>query len=122
MNTIKTIKILMVLFFIVYGQIKADCPAFLSVGSFAAGSFTESVAYSPNGKFAAVTNAGSNTVTVYSVNTLSGVLTTIQTIGAGSNPDSIAFSPNGEFAIVANEDSSNVSVYSVNQQTGLFTQ
>ena len=96
---------------------------------FTAESSPLSVAYSPviNGQlFAAVANQGSGDISVYSVNTTTGVF--IQVTGspftAESSPTSVAYSPviNGQlFAAVANLGSG-VSVYSVDTSSGIFTQ
>ena len=106
--------------------------AFTSVtdSPFTAGTGSRSVAYSPvvNGKlFAAVANAGSDDVSVYSVDTLSGVFSPVagSPFTAENFPNSIAYSPvaNGQlFAAVAYAGSGNVSVYSVNTATGVLTQ
>ena len=97
---------------------------------FVAGTNPEGVAYSPvvNGQlFAAVANLGSDNVSVYSVNTTTGIFTQVtgSPFAAGANPFAVAYSPviNGNlFAAVANRDSGDVSVYIVDTSSGVFTQ
>lgn len=94
---------------------------------FAAGLGPASVAYSPNGKFAAVTNEGDNSITVYSVEQVGltpGAFTQIGLITTNvSAPVWIAFAQIGgvTYAVIANSGNNNVLVYSVDQTTGVFT-
>ncbi len=102
----------------------------VSGSPFSAGSAPYSVAFSPDvsgNVFAAVANSGDNNVSVYSVDTMTGVFTPVSgsPFPVGSTPFSVAFSPDvsgNVFAAVANTVDSNVSVYSVNTTTGAFTQ
>jgi YVTN family beta-propeller protein len=48
----------------------------------AAGQFPTSVAVHPSGKFVYVTNFGSNTVSMYSIDATTGALTLIGTVGS----------------------------------------
>ena len=102
---------------------------FTAVGGspFAAGSFPQSIAYSPviNGNvFAGVPNSGDDTISVYSVDTATGALTQVagSPFAAGNAPGIIAYSPvvNGNlFAAVTSGDG--IFVYSVNPTTGALT-
>ena len=81
----------------------------------------ESVAYSPiiNGQlFAAISSGFGNTVSVYSVDTSSGIFTQLpdSPFTVGAFPNTVAYSPivNGNiFAVVTNSGDDNISVYSV---------
>jgi 6-phosphogluconolactonase (cycloisomerase 2 family) len=102
----------------------------VSGSPFAAGTSPQSVSFSPvvsGNLFAAVANAGTNTVSVYQVNTSTGALTPVtgSPFVAGNAPLTVSFSPvvsGNLFAAVANNTSNTVSVYSVNTSTGALTQ
>ena len=74
-------------------------------------------------EFAYVANSGSNSVSGYVVNSLTGVLTPIagSPFPAGSFPISVTVDPTGRFAYVANELDNNVSGYSIDAATGALT-
>jgi 6-phosphogluconolactonase (cycloisomerase 2 family) len=103
----------------------------VSGSPFTTGSNPLHVAFSPliNGNlFAAVSNLISSNISVYSVNTATGVFTAVAGspfAAAGGSPLGIAFSPlvNGNlFAAVADNSAGNrVFVYSVNTTTGVFS-
>lgn len=86
-----------------------------------------SVAFSPvisGNLFAAVANNIDNTVSVYSVNTTTGVFSPIDTLATGDSPQAVAFSPvvsGNLFAAATNADDNTLSVYSVNTNTGIFS-
>jgi 6-phosphogluconolactonase (cycloisomerase 2 family) len=90
----------------------------------------KSVAYSPDGQFAAVGNEGNGTVSVFAVNEEGLFVNTVPgspyTTGGTStqNPATpVAYSPNGNFAVIGSAQGSTniVAVYTVNQTTGQFT-
>ena len=87
------------------------------------GVYPSSVAVDPAGKFAYVTNSGSDNVSTYAINT-DGTLTFKGTIAAGGNPASVAVDPSDRFAYVASiGDGSvlgSVSMYTINAD-GLLT-
>jgi len=56
----------------------------------------------PSGKFAYVANSNSFSVSMYTINATTGVLTSVGAIGAGDYPESVAVDPSGKFAYVAN--------------------
>lgn len=86
-------------------------------------------AFSPliNGNlFAATSNFGSTTVSVYKVNTSTGVFTQVSgsPFSTGGSPLGVAFSPVVEgnlFAAAANYAAKTVAIFSVNTVTGVFT-
>jgi YVTN family beta-propeller protein len=51
------------------------------MGTVATGTYPTSIAVHPSGKFAYVTNSGSNDVSTYSIDGATGVLTLIETVG-----------------------------------------
>ena len=97
------------------------------VGTIAAEGRAVSVAVDPTGKFAYATDVSngfpgeSNNVAMYIINTTTGALTSVGTIGAGLSPASIAIDPSGNSAYVANSGSNDVSMYSINTTTGVLT-
>jgi 6-phosphogluconolactonase len=74
-------------------------------------------------RFAYVANAGSNDVSMYTINATTGALAPIApgTVAAGMAPVSLAVDPSGRFVYVANLDSNNVSMYTIDATTGALT-
>ena len=62
-------------------------------------------------KFAYVANSFSNTVSMYTVDSSTGILRHNGYVAAGTNPRSVTIDPSGQFAYVANFLSDNVSAY-----------
>jgi 6-phosphogluconolactonase len=92
-----------------------------SIGIIAAGTGPDSVAVDPVGKFAYVTNFGSNDVSMYTIDATTGALTSIGTIAAGTVPILVSVDPAGKFAYVTNYGSNDVSMYTINVTTGVLT-
>jgi YVTN family beta-propeller protein len=101
--------------------INATTGALASIGTIAAGTDPVSVAVDPSGKFAYVTNSGSNDVSMYTIDATTGALTSIGTIAAGTDPVSVAVDPSGKFAYVTNSGSNDVSMYTINSTSGSLT-
>jgi uncharacterized repeat protein (TIGR01451 family) len=102
--------------------VAVPCP----LGACPTGTAPFQVVYSPDSRFAAVTNLLDNTVGVYSVDQVTGALTPLadSPYATGNTPRGLAYSPNGKFAAVANFDPDSdgmftVSVYKVNTGAGL---
>jgi len=77
--------------------------------------------------FAYVANCASNNVSMYTINTTTGDLTSTSTISAGpvnppfgTGPQSVTADPSGKFAYVANSVGS-VFMYTINASTGDLT-
>jgi len=79
------------------------------------------VAVDPAGKFAYVTNYGSNEVSMYIIDATTGALASIGNIAAGTGPFSVAVDPAGKFAYVVNFSSNDVSMYTIDGATGALT-
>lgn len=94
------------------------------------------VAVDSTGQFAFLVNSNADSISGYSINPVSGVLTSIDTNGAvsgvqptiptGVNPVSIAIHPSGKFAYVANQVTAvsapgSISAYSINTTSGALT-
>jgi YVTN family beta-propeller protein len=101
--------------------INATTGALTSTGTIAAGINPGSMVVDPAGKFAYVTNSGSNDVSMYTINATTGALTSIGTIATGTDPVSMAVDPASKFAYVVNLSSSDVSMYTINATTGALT-
>jgi 6-phosphogluconolactonase len=101
--------------------INATTGALASIGTIAAETYPASVAVDPAGKFAYVTNSGSNDVSMYTIDATTGALTSIGMIAAGTGPGSVAVDPAGKFAYVVNFNSNDVSMYTINSTTGALT-
>ena len=73
--------------------------------------------------FSYVTNSGDNTVSAYSMNAKTGILTEINgsPFNTGVFPGWIAIDATNRFAYVANQTSNNISGYSIDATTGALT-
>jgi 6-phosphogluconolactonase len=89
--------------------------------------FFNSVALHPSGKFAYAADGGAlppgsagglSSVSMYTINSTTGALTSMGTIAAGTGPDSVAVDPAGKFAYVTNFGSKDVSMYTISATTG----
>jgi 6-phosphogluconolactonase (cycloisomerase 2 family) len=100
-----------------------------SIGTIAAGAglFSLSIAVDPSGRFVYVARPADTVgvaigyVSMYTINTTNGTLTSTGSITAGVDPFSVAVDPSGRFAYVANLESGDISMYSINGTTGTLT-
>jgi YVTN family beta-propeller protein len=92
--------------------------ALTAIGMIAAGTGPDSVAVDPAGKFAYVTNSGSNDVSIYTIDATTGTLVSMGSVAAGTQPVSVAVDPAGKFAYVTNFGSDDVSIYAIDAPTG----
>lgn len=72
--------------------------------------------------FAYVTNLTDDTVSVYSVNPVSGLLTLVTTFKTGKSPYFVTTDIGGKYLYVANSNSNTLSAFRINQKTGGLTQ
>ena len=72
-------------------------------------------------RFAYLANYNDNTVSIYTVNAITGQLRANGYVMAGNRPISVTVDPSGQFAYVANFSSSNVSAYTINATTGVLS-
>ena len=89
-------------------------------GTESLGGRANSVAVDPSGRFVYSTTE-SNNVSMYSINTTTGALTSIGTIAAGTTPASVTVDPSGKWVYVTNAGSNNVSMYAIDPATGSLT-
>lgn len=76
---------------------------------------TYGVAIHPNNKFLYAANVGSNTVSVYAINPLTGVLTAVGTPTATGSiePNGLYFHPSGNYLYVSNYNGNSITVFQV---------
>ncbi|MEB9625146.1 beta-propeller fold lactonase family protein, partial [Bacillus cereus] len=87
------------------------------VATVSVGTNPRSVAITPDGDFAYVTNSSSNNVSV--INT--GSNSVVATIPVGNAPTDVAITPDGDFAYVTNFNSNNVSVINTGSNSVVAT-
>jgi 6-phosphogluconolactonase len=77
---------------------------------------------SPDGKFLYASNRGNATLSIYSINTQTGILSLVgyQSV-LGKTPRNFSIDPTGKYLLVANQDSDNVIIFARNLKTGLLT-
>jgi len=90
--------------------------------SIATGTTPYAITVDPLGKFAYVANNASNTVSAYTIDPITGALTSAgAAVAAGTNPSSIAIDPKGKCALVTNSASDDVKSYLINQISGVLS-
>ena len=76
----------------------------------------------PSGKFLYVSNRGSDTITVFSIDPAKGTLTPVAyTPTQGKEPRSFEIDPTGKFLFAANQKSDNIVVFRIDPKTGRLT-
>jgi DNA-binding beta-propeller fold protein YncE len=86
------------------------------------------IAIHPSGNFAYVANGTSNSVTIYSINQISGALSFLQEMQIAFTPPnaplpvSIAIHPSGTFAYVTNSGTNSVSAFTLDPATGALAE
>lgn len=89
--------------------------------SLAPGSNPSFLGMHPSGKFLYSLNQGSNTISIFTVNTTTGALTSTGSAATSAGPFYMVFSPSGNFAYVTCDAASAVLAFSVNTTTGALT-
>jgi YVTN family beta-propeller protein len=107
-------------------RINTTTGALTSIGMIPAGGRSISVAVDPVGNFAYVATesdppGSAGGVSIYTMDTSTGALTSMGMIAAGTNPVSVAVDLAGKFAYVANSGSNDVSMYTIKATTGALT-
>jgi 6-phosphogluconolactonase (cycloisomerase 2 family) len=74
-------------------------------------------------QYAYVANGWGGTVSMYTVNNRTGILTSlnIQTVDIGAAAESITITPSGNYAYVTSPDINMISMFSINSSTGALT-
>lgn len=93
----------------------------VATGNSGGQSNSHTLTIAPTGKFAYLPNWADNTISVYAIDTASGVLSSIGTVATGSGPFGFTLDPAGQFAYVTNSTDSTVSTYLVNATSGALT-
>ena len=105
------------------GLLTALSPATVSTdSSCGAGSNSSSIAIHPAGTFAYVANICTDSVSMFSINTSTGIFSPLSTpsVNSGDFPRWIAINPAGTFAYVANFYDDTVTIYSI-ANSGILT-
>jgi 6-phosphogluconolactonase len=80
------------------------------------------IALSPSGKFLYASNRGSDSIKVFSVDSIKGTLKPVEVDSVlGKTPRDFVIDPSGRFLLAANQDSGNIVVYRINQASGHLT-
>lgn len=83
------------------------------------------IGFDPTGKFVYITNFNANTVTTYSVDSMTGIFVSPGSVATGAAPNAIGVEPAGKFAYVMNSGTtatgSSISAFSVNNITGALS-
>jgi 6-phosphogluconolactonase (cycloisomerase 2 family) len=72
-------------------------------------------------EFAYAANSSDTTVSEFSINQTTGVLSGGATAAAGTSPRAVAVDPSGQFAYVANYTAGGINEYTINQVTGALS-
>ena len=94
--------------------------------NFAAGTYPNTLAVDPAGKYLFVANANDNTVSGYAINGATGALTAVPNSPYSVGPDawgslSVAVDPSGRFVYATSNQSNNVAGFRINGSTGELT-
>jgi 6-phosphogluconolactonase (cycloisomerase 2 family) len=91
-------------------------------GTFNTGMSPSSVAVHPSRRFVYLANAGENDISVYSVDSASGVLREVlPRTTTATNPTNLAIDPGGNFLYVVNRGVNGVSSFSIDSSKGTLT-
>ncbi|MCE3268740.1 MAG: hypothetical protein K0R49_992, partial [Burkholderiales bacterium] len=85
------------------------------------GSYSNHLTISPSGLFLYVNNLYSSTISMFSVNTATGILTSLGAVTAGTSPEILQLSTSGNYAYVTSNGNRTVLMYKVNPETGVLT-
>ena len=88
------------------------------------GAHASDIHIDPSGKFLyAAERDPENTITLFSVNLNTGMLTMIEKVPSGGKvPRNFAIAPNGNFLVVGNQNSDNLTIFRIDIKTGKLTQ
>ncbi len=87
----------------------------------ASGTGPAAMAIDPSGNYLLVANSGSSTLSVYSINVNTALLTPLTTASTGSQPIAVAIDPTNTYVYVANSGGNSISAYTINNNTGTPT-
>lgn len=95
----------------------------VSGSPFTSGAGAEFMAFDSVHNFLFVSNQGANSLSVFSVNTSTGMLTAVpgSPFTTGSRPTGVAVAPMSSLVFVGNQNDSTVSVFNMNAVTGMLT-
>ena len=79
-------------------------------------------AVGPGGNFLYVANSASNDLSIFSINTGTGLLNPLGTVPTGVAPYGIVVDPTGSYLYVSNYSSNDISAYAINASSGALTE
>jgi 6-phosphogluconolactonase (cycloisomerase 2 family) len=88
----------------------------------ATGTGPAAMAIDSSGNYLLVANNGSGTLSVYSININTALLTPLTTANTGSQPVAVAIDPTNTYVYVANSGGSSISAYTINNTAGTLTE
>lgn len=85
------------------------------------GDSPQGIAVTPDGNFVVAVNQGTSTVSVFSLDSGTGVLTAVSgsPFGSGNQPGPVAIDPSGKFVFVGNTGGNSLSAYSIDTSGNL---
>ncbi|MCP4180248.1 MAG: lactonase family protein [bacterium] len=93
----------------------------LASGTVVSRNYSAAIHLHPSGKFLYVSNRGSDTISIFSVDNINGKLTFIEMVSVnGEEPRDFNISPDGKLLICANQNSNDISLFEINLKTGLL--
>jgi 6-phosphogluconolactonase len=91
-------------------------------GDFAGENNTAEIAVHPSGRFVYGSNRGHNSIAMFSVDSVAGILTFVETVPTGGKwPRNFEIDPSGQFLLVANQNSGDIFTFRIDPQTGRLT-
>jgi 6-phosphogluconolactonase (cycloisomerase 2 family) len=84
-----------------------------SLGSVATGALPSQVVVAPSGKYVDVLNAGANSISSYSIDSLTGKLSGLSTVATGNQPVAISVERGGKHVYVENGADGTIWTYAV---------
>ena len=82
---------------------------------------TAEIAFHPSGRFLYGSNRGHNSIAVFAVDPLTGLLTPAAHTPTVQTPRSFAIDPTGAYCLAAGQDSNDIRLYTIDRPTGLLS-
>ena len=79
------------------------------------------IAVDPSGRFLYGSNRGYNSIAVFGLDPVTGMISPVQQQPVGKTPRHFAIEPAGAFCLVANEDSDTIQEYAIDPRNGMLT-
>jgi 6-phosphogluconolactonase (cycloisomerase 2 family) len=92
-----------------------------SIGTVASGAAPRAIAIDPTGRFAYTADTGSNSISAFAINQITGALSPNGAVAAGAGPVALTVDYSGKFVYATNSTANTLSIYSINTATGTLT-